>query len=407
MEDSILPSKREKSRRLVSRSREAPFSLSSSPVSHQQPASVEAPPHSRKPVAETGRCDGRLKCDTDRTLLSSEPKKAIWRSSIRASRHHSQSYSLSFFPTWLSSLYPFFSWLPPPYLLWDFVVKKAAFLRRFPWISLPHFLSYSFLTSFSPSSCRPFEGSSSTRNFRGTFLLFCCILLLIASINCPSLLLSTLFYPGVSCPESFAEPASSFFSPPSVTPDLFSALSPFPSVVSPFLPASAFKLISDSCNDAYIDLSDGISRKNETLTVRLRQGRSLILTHFDETRFTMKPSSFKRQAYQVHAKQPSFCDTRELINYTAYFIFTAPLTDFWSRTIPEGLTFPSYAFTWPTGSQRVTIRGGICFELTDDKYPEHNLFIIIRPSGAQLQLAPSLFFTSLSLGLPVLSLWWY
>lgn len=179
-----------------------------------------------------------------------------------------------------------------------------------------------------------------------------------------------------------------------------------PSLLSPFLPVSAFKLISDSCNDAYIDLSDGISRKNETLTVRLRQGRSLILTKFDEARFTLKPSSFKRQAYQVHSDQPSFCNTRELISYTAYFVFAAPLTDFWNISTPPGSTFPSYAFTWPTGSQRVAIRGGICFELLDDKFPEHNLYIIIRPSAARAHSPLSLLLTSLSVAVASLNIWW-
>ncbi|CBZ52572.1 conserved hypothetical protein [Neospora caninum Liverpool] len=155
------------------------------------------------------------------------------------------------------------------------------------------------------------------------------------------------------------------------------------------LGATAYTLSSDSFNDVFIDLSDGLTRPRETLTVRLRKGRTLNITAFDRSRFEISPANFKQEAYQVRANLPMVCVTSELIRLAGYFIFAAPLTDFWTMHTPRGAKFPTYTFSWPTGGQHVTLSGGICVQLHDHKNPNNSIFIIIRPSAARAFAQPT------------------
>ncbi|PFH31247.1 hypothetical protein BESB_031210 [Besnoitia besnoiti] len=156
-----------------------------------------------------------------------------------------------------------------------------------------------------------------------------------------------------------------------------------------FLGAAAWSLSSDSCNDVFLDLADGLNRKNQTITVRLRRGRTLNIASFDRSRYDMMPLNFKQEAYQVRSKRPMICVTSELIRLSGYFVFSAPLTDFWTIQTPPGATFPTYTFSWPTGGQQVTRSGGLCVLISDSKNPGTLLTIIIRPSAGPTAAKPA------------------
>ncbi|KFG28592.1 putative transmembrane protein [Toxoplasma gondii p89] len=148
------------------------------------------------------------------------------------------------------------------------------------------------------------------------------------------------------------------------------------------LGAMAYTLSSDSYNDVFLDLSDGLTRPRETLTVRLRKGRTLNITGFDRSRFEISPANFKQEAYQVRSNLPMVCVTSQLVRLAGFFVFAAPLTDFWAIETPPGAKHPTYIFSWPAGGQHVTLRGGVCVQLHDHKNPNNSIFIIIRPSSS-------------------------
>ncbi|KEP61767.1 UNVERIFIED_CONTAM: hypothetical protein HHA_281910 [Hammondia hammondi] len=184
---------------------------------------------------------------------------------------------------------------------------------------------------------------------------------------------------------TFSAHQSSVSRAPSALSAVFPWSSRLPSTLSSppvsTLGAMAYTLSSDSYNDVFLDLSDGLTRPRETLTVRLRKGRTLNITGFDRSRFEISPANFKQEAYQVRSNLPMVCVTSQLVRLAGFFIFAAPLTDFWAIETPRGAKHPTYIFSWPAGGQHVTLRGGVCVQLHDHKNPNNSIFVIIRPSS--------------------------